>query len=83
MKRIYKEVVLINLLVMKDIECSNQAACSPEDSILLSYSNCQKGEIWTTRTDYLKRSNRSQEMKWFKGSRNRSHRILTINDLAA
>ncbi len=83
MKRIYKEVVLINLLIMKNIEYSNQVANSPRDSILLSSYSCQQGEIWTTRTDYLKRSNTSQEMKWFKGSRNRGLRILRRNDFAA
>ena len=42
----------------------------------------ERTDLWVIRTDFLKSSNSEQEMKWFKGSRNRSIRP-SINDLAA
>ena len=68
---------------MKNRECSNEFENVSNNSIALSRRKSQRMEIWPTRSDYFRSSNSGQEMKWFKGSRNRGVRFVKQDHCAA
>ena len=73
MKRIYKGTI-DNEFIMKKVEFSTKSKDVFINSIPLTHRTPQKKNIWPARSDDFESSISGQEMKWFKGSRNRGVR---------